>query len=110
MSQPYVVITDLSAQISDIQSDSIVSRTLYNEATSRAILFGFAPGQELSQHSTPMAATLHFLEGAATLTLGQDELEVGPGTLIYMPPSLPHSVRAHEQVLMLLTMIKGNAA
>lgn len=110
MSKRYLAIPDLRTQVGEIPSDSIVSRTLYNEAGSRAILFGFAPGQELSEHTTPMAATLYFLEGAAALTLGEDEIEAVPGTLVYMPPSLPHSVRAHEQVLMLLTMIKGGGA
>ncbi len=106
MSKSYVAIPDVRTLLGDIAEESIVSRALYNEANSRAMLFGFAPGQELSEHTTPMAATIHILEGNATLTLGTDEMEAGPGTLVYMPPSLSHSVHAHGQVVMLLTMIK----
>ncbi len=94
--------------LGEIAPGNIVSHTLYNEATSRAILFGFAPGQELSEHSTPMAATIQIIEGSATLTLGTNEMAATQGTLVYMPPSLPHSIRAHNQVVMLLTMIKAN--
>jgi len=108
MSKPYVAIADVRSLLDAVADDSIVSRTLYNEANSRAILFGFAPGQELSEHSSPMAATLHILEGKATLTLGADEMEAAAGTLVYMPPSLPHSIYAHEAVIMLLTMIKAD--
>lgn len=109
MSNPYVAIPNVRALLGEIAEESIVSRAVYNEANSRAILFGFAPGQELSEHSTPMAATIHILEGNATLTLGGDTMEAAPGTLVYMPPSLPHSVHAHGQVVMLLTMIKDSA-
>lgn len=107
MSNSYIAIADLRALLGEIGEDTIVSRTLYNQTNSRAILFGFAPGQELSEHTTPMAAIIHILEGQATLTLGSDEMAAGPGTLVSMPPNLPHSVLAHEQVVMLLTMIKG---
>lgn len=107
MSHPYVVIPDVRALLGEVGEESIVSRAVYNETDSRAILFGFAPGQELSEHSTPLAATIHILEGSATLTLGGDKMEAGPGTLVHMPPSLPHSVLAHGQVVMLLTMIKN---
>lgn len=106
MSKSYIAIPDVRALLGDIAEESIVSRAVYNEANSRAILFGFAPGQELSEHTTPMAATIYILEGNATLTLGADRLEAAPGTLVYMPPSLPHSVQAHGQVVMLLTMMK----
>ena len=72
MSNPYIAIPDVRALLGEIAAESIVSRNLYNEANSRAMLFGFAPGQELSEHTTPMAATIHILEGNATLTLGGD--------------------------------------
>jgi quercetin dioxygenase-like cupin family protein len=55
-----------------------------------------------------MSATLQFLAGQATVTLGEDQFVVGPGTWVQMPPKLPHSIRAHEEpVLMLLTMAKA---
>ncbi|MBI3957965.1 MAG: cupin domain-containing protein [Chloroflexi bacterium] len=107
MNRPYVAIADLRALLSAIGPESIVSRTIFNEAAGRAILFGFAPGQELSEHTAAMAAILHILEGHATLTLGGDAMEAAPGALVYMTPNLPHSVYAHDQVVMLLTMLKG---
>lgn len=109
MNKPYIAIPDVRALLGEIAEESIVSRSLYNEANSRAMLFGFAPGQELSEHTTPMAATIHILEGNATLTLGGDAMQAGPGTLVAMSPGLPHSVLAQGQVVMLLTMIKDSA-
>lgn len=104
----YQLIPDLREALATVPVDSIVSRTLYQAPTVRVILFGFAAGQELSEHSTPMTATLHFLTGRATLTLGEEQFEVGPGAWVQMPAKLPHSIRAHEEaVLMLLTMAKN---
>lgn len=99
-------IGDLLAQLPEIPPDSIVSRTLHNDERLRVILFGFAPGQELTEHTASMAAVLHFLQGEADLTLGDDRVEATTGTWAYMQPHLPHSIQAKSQVVMLLTMIK----
>lgn len=104
----YELIADLREALATVPVDSIVSRTLCQTPTLRVILFGFAAGQELSEHSTPMVATLHFLTGRAQVTLGDEQFEVGSGAWVQMPPNLPHSIRAHDApVFMLLTMAKA---
>ena len=104
----YQLIADLREALATVPVDSIVSRTLTQTPTVRVILFGFAAGQELSEHTSSMIATMHFLTGQATVTLGEDQFEVGPGAWVQMPPKLPHSIRAHEEpALMLLTMAKA---
>ncbi|MEZ4614033.1 MAG: cupin domain-containing protein [Caldilineaceae bacterium] len=103
----YQYISNLAETLGEIPVDTIVSRTLQQGETGRAILFGFAPGQELSEHSTPMAATIQIISGTAMITLGADQFTAPPGTWAWMPPKLPHSIRATtEPVVMLLTMIK----
>jgi quercetin dioxygenase-like cupin family protein len=73
------------------------------------ILFGFAPGQELSAHTAPFPATLTFLKGEATLRLGTETQEAVEGTFVYMAPYLEHGIKARTEVVMLLTMVKGVA-
>lgn len=106
MSQPFFVCTDLAAQLPTLTEDTITSRTLYRDEHLRTILFAFAAGQELSEHATPFAAVLHFLQGEARLTLGQEEIEAKAGSWIHMDPNLKHSVYAKTSVQMLLLMIK----
>ncbi len=89
----------------EIPEDSIVSRTFYEDDQLKGILFGFAPGQELSEHTAAKPAILHFLEGEARLTLGDDEKAAGPGTWVHMAPHLPHSVVAESRVMMLLVLL-----
>ncbi len=104
MSDNYLYVGDLAAQIPELQPDSIISRTIYTDDQIKVILFAFAPGQELSEHTASVPATLHFLEGEAQLILGEDEHEAMPGTWVHMPAKLPHSVYANALVKMLLIM------
>lgn len=103
--QTHTLIPSVPALIDTIQPDSIVSRTFYKGERVRAMLFGFDAGQELSEHTSSHTAILQILHGEATVTLGDETHEIGPGSWIYMPPKLKHSVRAKTQVLMLLEMI-----
>jgi len=107
MGEPlYEYIPDLNEIISDITADTIISRTIFSEDRVKGILFGFAPGQELSEHTASKPAILHFLSGEAKLTLGEDMLEARTGTWVHMPAHLPHSVIAQTQVIMLLLLLQ----
>lgn len=103
---PSYALVDLLALLPEIPPDSILSRTLYDDSAVRAVLFGFAPGQELSEHTASMPAIVHILNGEAQLTLGGDTLEAHAGTWARMPAHLPHSVVARTPLTMLLLMLK----
>lgn len=106
MSQNYTYIRDLLRQVPDIPPDSIISRTVYSDDQIKAILFAFAAGQELSEHTSSQTAILHFIQGEASLTLGEETMAAQAGTWVQMPPHLPHSVTAKTPVVMLLLMFK----
>lgn len=101
----YMLIDDLVDLIPEIAEDTIVSRSIYQDGNLKAILFGFAPGQELSEHTASRPAILHFLKGEAELTLGQDSSAAGPGTWAHMEAHLPHSIVAKTELVMLLLML-----
>ena len=107
MSLPYVYLADLHQQIPEIPADSIVSRTIHSGDEVKVVLFGFAAGQELSEHTAAMPAMLYFVQDEADLTLGEDSLAAQAGTLAHMPPHLPHSIVAKTPVVMLLLMFKS---
>ena len=109
MNSSYAFIADLSQQIPEIPADSIVSRTLHSDDDVKVVLFGFAPGQELSEHTAAVPALLCFVQGEANLTLGEDTLVAKAGAWAHMPPHLPHSIVAKTPVVMLLLMFKSTA-
>jgi quercetin dioxygenase-like cupin family protein len=98
---------NLSALITDIPDDSIVSRTIFDDDRLKGVLFGFAPGQELSEHTSAHPAVLHFIEGQAEVTLGDEMMAAEPGSWVHMPARLPHGITANSRVIMLLLMFKG---
>ncbi len=104
----YFFAPDVSKLVAQIQPESIISRTFYADERIKVILFGFDTGQELSEHTAAVPAIIHILQGEATLTLGGESREVGPGAWAHMPPRLPHSVLAKTPLLMLLTLIEMN--
>jgi len=106
MSAAYTLYPDLLAEVK-APENGILSRTLHNDEHVKVVIFAFAPGQELSAHTAPMAATLHLLAGEATVTLGEDVRELGAGAFVHMPPQLPHAIVARTgPVVMLLAMYK----
>ena len=88
--------------------NGIVSRTLLRTPKSRTVLFGFAEGQELTEHTSTQHAIIQILTGECEITLGSKLHNLKAGELVYMPPNLPHSLRATKQFSMLLTLSKAN--
>jgi quercetin dioxygenase-like cupin family protein len=86
--------------------NGIVSRTLLRTDSSRTVLFGFAAGQELTEHTSTQHAVIQILSGACEFSLAGAPHWLKTGDLLYMPPNLPHSVKATEQFSMLLTLSK----
>ncbi len=109
MTEKYVFVPNVAEQ-ARVPENGILSQTLQNDDRTKVVLFGFAPGQELSAHTAPYPAILTFLKGEATLKLGTDEREAVAGSFAYMTPYLEHGIKAKTEVVMLLTMIKNPPA
>ena len=105
MPLPYTFFDDIRATVQDSPLDSIVSRTVYHDDRLKAILFAFAPGQELSEHTASVPAIIQILEGDCQVTLGGDAYEAHPGFWAHMPARLAHSLLARTPVKMLLLML-----
>lgn len=85
----------------------IVSRTLLRTATSRVVLFGFAVGQELTEHTSTQHALVQVLSGECEFSLAGKPQALKSGDFLYMPPNLPHALKAITQFSMLLTLFKS---
>lgn len=86
--------------------NGIVSRTLLRTANSRTVLFGFSEGQELTEHTSTQHAVIQILSGECEFSLAGKPHSLKAGDLVYMPPNLPHAVKATQQFSMLLTFSK----
>jgi quercetin dioxygenase-like cupin family protein len=98
-------IANLDAEVT-VPEDGIVSRTIYQDDHLKVVLFGFAPGQELSEHTASMPAIMHFVRGSARVAVANEESDATAGTWVHMQANVSHSVLAQEDTVMLLLLLK----
>lgn len=90
-------------------SHAIVSRTLLATPELRVVLFSFAAGQTLTEHTSTSRAVIQVLSGAGEFTLDGKPRKLAAGDLLHMPPKLAHAVLATEPMTMLLTLAPPRA-
>ena len=101
---PYAFFSDLSAE-AVLPKRGIHSQTLSDEGGVELVLFGFAPGEALSEHTSARPAIIHVLVGEADLTAGGDAMRATAGSWLRMPAGLTHSVRARTPLVMALYLL-----
>lgn len=99
------VFRDLAAEVA-IPPEGTLSRVLYKDDQVRLVVFAFDVGQELSDHTATVAAIVEVVSGRLRVGLGDETMELTPGSWVHMPANLRHSVFAIEPSVMLLTMLK----
>ncbi|MFN3409818.1 MAG: cupin domain-containing protein [Limisphaerales bacterium] len=93
-------------QETQFAENGIVSRTLLRTAKARVVLFGFADGQELTEHTSTQHALVQVLSGECEFTLAGAPRLLRTGDFLTMPPNLPHAVQARGPCALLLTLIQ----
>jgi quercetin dioxygenase-like cupin family protein len=94
------------AEETQFAPNGIVSRTLLRTANGRVVLFGFDAGQELTEHTSTQHALVQVLGGECDFSLAGKPHALKAGDVLYMPPNLPHALKAKTQFSMLLTLFK----
>ena len=88
----------------------IVSRTLLAAPGVRVVLFSFAAGQEMSEHTSTARALIQVLAGACEFSVEGKPRTLRAGDLLHLPPKAPHALRATEPMTMLLTLVPEPAS
>ncbi|WP_349018776.1 cupin domain-containing protein [Cutibacterium namnetense] len=97
-------IEDLAAQI-DYSDGATVSKTVMRAEGVNVVLFSFAAGEKLSEHTAAMPVIVEALEGQLEITAEGRAVTLNPGGMVHFTTRLPHSVRAVEASKMALYMI-----
>lgn len=105
--KPGVISLEAETQFA---THGIVSRTLLRTPSSRTVLFGFSEGQELTEHTSTQYAIIQVLSGECEFQLAGVPNQLKTGDFLYMPPNVPHAVKATKQFSMVLTLLKPEAA
>jgi len=83
----------------------ILSQTLSDADGVELVLFAFAAGERLSEHTSARPAIVHILEGEADVTVGGRAVDARAGTWFRMPARMPHSVVARTPLRMALYLL-----
>ena len=86
----------------------IHSQTLEDHPDLRLVMFAFAPGEELSEHTAARPAVVHVLDGEGEAVVGGVHHRVHAGSWFRMPPRLPHSIRATTPLRMALYLLRAS--
>ncbi len=82
--------------------DKLATKLLNNEGGFKAVSLAIPACGELADHTAPSPAMLFALEGDALFIAGTEEIRLLPGTVVHIPPGVPHRVVAAENSQLLL--------
>lgn len=104
MTEPVLFFADLAGEAKPVDR-GIHSQTLYDGPDLRLVLFAFAPGEELSEHTAARPAVVHVLDGEGDAVVGGEPHPLGPGTWFRMPARMPHSILARTSLRLALYLL-----
>src|SRR3954471_24282279 len=77
---------------------------LFRENGLRTLLLHLNAGEQIPEHQTRGAITVHCLKGGAIFSTSDERADLRPGLLLSLAPGMPHSVAAQEDTLLLVTI------
>lgn len=98
-----------AADLIELQSGGVVSRTIAKKKAGTVTVFAFDADEGLNEHTTPYDALLMSLDGDADITISGKPHRVRGGDIIRLPANEPHVVKAITPFKMLLIMIREQA-
>lgn len=101
-------VADLLAE-APIPARGIHSQTVSNAAGVELVLFAFAAGEQLSEHTSARPAIVHVLAGEADITVDGIERAASAGTWIRMAARSPHAIVARTGLVMALYLLPAPA-
>ena len=108
MASPHTFFLDVAAE-APIPARGILSQTLSDEDGVEFLLFAFAAGEQLSEHTSARPAIIHILEGEGELTAGSDAYPAKLGAWLRMAPEVKHSLVARTPMRMALYLLPPKA-
>jgi quercetin dioxygenase-like cupin family protein len=102
---PHVAVTDAASAVV-VQAGAVVSKVIHRDQNLDVTVFGFDAGEGLTEHRASRTALVQVLAGRLRLTVDGEDLDAGPGFLLYMAPDTPHALVASEPTTMLLTLVR----
>ncbi len=105
----HTFVPDLAAE-GPVPPRGILSQTISDEDGVELVLFSFATGERLSEHTSARPAIVHVLSGEAELMAGGATYEAGPGAWLRMAAETRHAILARTPLVMALYLLPRPAS
>ena len=84
--------------------EGVFSKVLVKGDISNHTLMCLAKGTDISEHTSTREASVTVLKGKGIFVLNGKRIKMKPGVFIFMPSNAPHSLRAEENLAILLSL------
>lgn len=101
MMQP--IIKDLE-ELMEFPKEGIFSTVIAKGDSSNHTLMCLAKDTDISEHRSTREAVVTVLKGKGTFILEGNPIKMKPGVFIFMPKNSPHSLKASEDLAILLSL------
>jgi quercetin dioxygenase-like cupin family protein len=104
-------MSDRSTFLADLAAEAVMpargihSQTISNEDGVELVLFAFAPGEQLSEHTSARPAIIHVLAGEADVTVDGETHRAGAGAWVRMAARTTHAIVARTGLVMALYLL-----
>jgi quercetin dioxygenase-like cupin family protein len=99
-----IILFDMR-KLTHFRAEGPFVQVLSDIGVARVVLFAFKAGQQLKEHRTSSQILVQALRGRITFTTAGDSVKMQAGMILQVEASVPHSVLAQTDAVMLLTML-----
>lgn len=99
-----MTITTTYQDVVQFSSDRFTPITVAESDRTRVIVACFEPGQFIPVHTPGVDLTLTVLEGEGTLVAGDQESDVAPGTVAFVPAGEARGITASSRLITLFAV------
>lgn len=92
--------------IIDYSEGGILSKEIKKSDKVDVTLFSMAKDTKISDHTSTKEGFVYVIEGNGVFTLEEKDIEMKPGTFIFIKENKVHSLKAKENTSFLLTLHK----
>lgn len=91
-------------EVMAFSSGGIFTKEIVEGEKGDATLFCMAAGAKLSEHTSTREAFITVFKGKGKFDLAGKEVDLAPGTFIYMPANTKHGLSASEDLAFVLNL------
>lgn len=88
-----------------VPAEATTSRVVVNNEVLRVVQFAMDTGQELTDHASPRAVTVHVMDGNLNFTVGSHQHILSAGDVVYLAPGERHALVAESPCRFTLVLV-----